>query len=139
MDYNDIYEKFLDLCGYDYTELPQTDELRYRLINNGVGLYNSKAKKYPDVLQGGIKCDNSTETINKYLNETDLLVLVYFMCFITASNKYMEYTSLWGTVANETGLKDYKANCSAKKSAVDYFKKQIDTLIEDEIISFDFD
>ena len=68
MDYNDIYEKFLDLCGYDYTELPQTDELRYRLINNGVGLYNSKAKKYPDVLQGGIKCDNSTETINKYLN-----------------------------------------------------------------------
>ena len=32
MDYNDIYEKFLDLCGYDYTELPQTDELRNNLM-----------------------------------------------------------------------------------------------------------
>lgn len=137
MDYNEIYAKFLDLCGYDYDELPPTDELRYRLINNGVALYNSKAKKYNDILKGGVKCDNSTETIDKELDEIDLLVLVYFMCYITASNKYMEYTSLWSPVSNESGLKDYKSNCSAKKSAVEYFKNQITTLIEDEIVTFD--
>lgn len=137
MDYNEIYEKFLDLCGYDYAELPQDDESIYKLIKNGVALYNNRAKKYPDILQGKVKCDNETETIDVELPETDLLVLVYFMCFIVASNKYTEYTSLWGTIANETGLKDYKSNCLAKQQAVDYFKNQINTLIEDEIISFD--
>lgn len=136
MDYNVIYDKFLNLSGYDYAELPQDDESIYRLINNGVALYNSKAKKYPDILQGKVKCDNLNETLDVELEETDLLVLVYFMCFIVASNKYTEYTSLWGTIANETGLKDYKSNCSAKKEAMDYFKNQIDSLIEDEIISF---
>lgn len=138
MSYDEIYEKFLDLCGYDISELPQEDVLIYRLINNGVGLYNRKAKKYSDILQGDVVCDNETETINKKLNEVDLLILAYFMCFITASNKYLEYTSLWGTVANETGIKDYKSNCASKKDAINYFENQIKSLIEDEIVSFNY-
>lgn len=137
MDYNTIYEKFISLSGYDYSELPKTDELRYILINNGVALYNSKAKKYSDILQGGVVCDDDSETINKDLKELDLMILGYFMAFITASNKYAEYTAVWDTMANETGLKDYKAQCSAKESMVKYFRNQIDTLIDDEIDTFD--
>lgn len=106
------------------------------LLIMGLPYITVRQKKYPDILQGKVKCDNLNETLDVELEETDLLVLVYFMCFIVASNKYTEYTSLWGTIANETGLKDYKSNCSAKKEAMDYFKNQIDSLIEDEIISF---
>lgn len=137
MNYDLIYEKFSDLCGYDYSELPQNDEMRYRLINNGVALYNSKAKKYSDILQGGVTCDDGTETINKELHEVDLLIVAYFMSHITASNKYMEYTALWSTMANETGIKDYKAQCQAKESAILYFKNKIEELIDDEISTFD--
>lgn len=137
MDYNIIYEKFLSLCGYDYSDLPQSDVLIHRLINNGVALYNSKAKKYTDILEGKVVCDDNTETINKELGETDLLILVYLMCEIVATNKYMEYTSLWGTVAHETGIKEYKAQCSARESAINRFKNQVTMLIEDEITTFD--
>lgn len=136
MTYDTIYEKFLDLCGYDCSDLPQTDEMRYRLINNGVGLYNNKARKYSDILQGRVKCDNATETINVELDEVDLLILVYFMCSITASNKYLEFTSLWSTVAHETGLSDYNTQCKAKEGAVKFFNQQIDMLIDDSISTF---
>lgn len=137
MTYDIIYEKFCSLSGYNVSELPQTDELRYRLINNGVALYNSKARKYCDILQGGVICDDSTELVNIELEELDLQVLAYFMAFITASNKYTDFTALWDTMANETGLKDYKSQCSVKEGTVKFFKSQIENLIEDEISTFD--
>lgn len=136
MDYDVIYEKFLDLCGYDYAELPQTDALRYRLINNGVDLYNQKAKKYESRLQGNIICDDDTESINKKLTSTELMILAYFMCKIIATTKYTEFTSLYGVVASEMGLKDYKAQCTARESTISYYEKQINNLVEDEIDSF---
>lgn len=136
MDYDLIYEKFLDLCGYDYAELPQTDAMRYRLIHNGVDLYNQKAKKYEGRLQGNVICDDDTESINVKLTSTELMILAYFMCKIIATTKYTEFTSLYGVVANEMGLKDYKAQCTARENTINYFNKQIDNLIEDEIDTF---
>ena len=32
--YNELYETFLLNCGYDFDELPQTDEMRYMMIRN---------------------------------------------------------------------------------------------------------
>lgn len=137
MTYDTIYDKFVFLSGYDYSELPQTDELRYRLINNGVALYNSKARKHSDILQGGIACDDDSETINIELNELDLMLVGYFMAFLIAQQKYIEYTSLWATFANETGIKDYKAQCSSREGTIKRFEDKIESLIEDEICTFD--
>lgn len=138
MDYNEIYKSFLDNSGYDYSDLPQIDELRYSLIRNAISLYNAKAKKYPEILGTKIIANDKNETINRELNDTQLLVLVYMMCYITARKIYTEYTALWDTVANETGVKDYNSNCKAKKSAMENFKSMIDDIIEDEIVDFDY-
>jgi hypothetical protein len=58
------------------------------------------------------------------------------MCVTTASTKYTEFTSLWSATANETGLKDYKAQVSAREYTIDYFKNEINALVEDEIDTF---
>ena len=44
--YNELYETFLLNCGYDFDELPQTDEMRYMMIRNACRIYNQQAKKY---------------------------------------------------------------------------------------------
>lgn len=136
MDYDVIYEKFLVLCGYDYAELPQTDEMRYRLIQNGVDMYNQRVKKHGQRFQGNIMCDDDTETIDTKLTSTELDILAYCMCKIVATTKYVEFTSLYGVVASEMGLKDYKAQCTGREYTINYFSQQIDKHIEDEIDSF---
>lgn len=136
MSYDEIYEKFLDLCGYDNDELPQIDELRYRLIRNGVAKYNQQAKKYDSRFKTNIVCDDTTESIDKDLNETELTILAYAMCGIVAHTKYMEFVSLYGVVASEMGLKDYKAQCSAREYMINFYKEQMEKTIEDEIDSF---
>lgn len=136
MDYDVIYQKFLDLCGYDNSELPQSDVMRYRLIHNGVDAYNQKAKKHDGRLQTNVQCDDDTETINKKLTSTELMVLAYIMSSITASTKYNEFVSLWGVMANELGIKDYKAQCTAREYTIKYFEDKVSALVEDEIDTF---
>lgn len=136
MDYSEIYERFLDLCGYDYDELPQTDALRYRLIQNGVSAYNQKAKKYSGRLTGDVQCMDDMEALNKPLTSTELDILCYMMCKILAMNKYTEFTSLYGTFCNEMGLKDYKAQVDGRQYTIKYYESEIDRLIEDEIDTF---
>lgn len=136
MDYDVIYIKFLSLCGYDYTELPQTDEMRYLLIHNGVDMYNQRVKKYDNRLQGNVQYDDNTETLNKELNSIELDILAYCMCKVVATSKYVEFTSLYGVISSEMGLKDYKAQCTAREYTINYFSGQIDKLLEDEIDSF---
>ena len=41
--YNELYETFLLNCGYDFDELPQTDEMRYMMIKNACRRYNQQA------------------------------------------------------------------------------------------------
>lgn len=134
--YDELWESFLQVCGYDYSELPQTDERRYILIKNTVRLYNQKAKKYEGRIKGNIKGDDDMEELNVALNDTEILIFSYLMSHLFATNKYTEFTSVWGVFAKETGLKDYKAQCSAREYTIEKFEKEANRLIEDEIDSF---
>lgn len=134
--YDDIWESFLENCGYDRSEMPKLDELRYSMIKNATRLYNQKAKKYENRIQGEIECDDYMETLNKKLSDTELLIFTYILATVFLKNKYTEFTSIYGVFAKETGMKDYKAQCDARQYVIEMYDNKATQLIEDEIDSF---
>lgn len=135
--YDEIWETFLQVCGYDNSEVPQDDARRYILIKNGVKFYNQKASKYEGRIQGNIETDDNLETLNVKLDDTELLILANILSFIFAKNKYTEFTSIYSVFAKETGFTNYKAQCQGRENTINMFSNEIDRLIEDEIDSFE--
>lgn len=136
ISYDDIYESFLLNCGYDFDELPQTDIARYRVIKNAVMHYNQLAHKYEGRIQGNIKCDDSSESINVALTDTELLILAYIIAENIARTKLVEFNSIYGTYSAELGFKDYKAQCEIRQYTIDTFKNKYMDLIHDQIDTF---
>lgn len=134
--YDQIYECFLENCGYDFSELPQTDERRYSLINNAVSYYNQKARKYEGRIQGDINCDDILECLNVKLNSTELMILANIIALIFSKNKLVEFSSVYGVFAKEMGLKNYQAQVSARQYIIDKYEREVARLIEDEIDTF---
>lgn len=134
--YDEIFECFLENCGYDRSEIPQSDDRRYSMIRNSVSLYNQKAKKYEGRIQGDIICDDFMESLNKKLTSTELLILANILASVFCKSKLTEFTSIYGVFAKEMGFKDYKAQVSARESDVKRYEDEVSRLIEDEIDSF---
>lgn len=134
--YNELYETFLLNCGYDFDELPQTDEMRYMMIKNACRRYNQQAKKYSNRMTSNVVCDDITESLNVVLTSNEVLIFAYMMAEILASTKLVEFTSLWSTFSKETGIKDHKSQVDARKHTVEMFKQKYTTIIEDEIDTF---
>lgn len=135
--YDDIWECFLENCGYDYSEIPQADERRYSMIRNAINYYNQKAKKYEGRIVGNIICDDVMEILNRQINSTELLIIANILGYIMCRNKLVEFTSVYGTFAKEMGFKDYKAQVEGRQREIDRYEEEINRLIEDEIDSFD--
>jgi hypothetical protein len=135
--YDDIWETFLTICGYDSSELPQEDEKRYLLIKSGLRLYNQLADKYENRIQGNLEMNDTSETLNIELKDTEILIFVNLMASVFAYNKYTEFTSIWSTFTKETGIVAYRAQCQAREYTVQSFKDEATRLIEDEIDSFE--
>lgn len=135
--YDEIWESFLENCGYDRSEIPSIDELRYSMIKNAIRLYNQQAKKYENRIQGDIKCDEYMESLNVSLTNDELLIFTYILATVFLKNKYAEFTSIYGVFAKETGMKDYKAQCDARQYVIEMYQNKATQLIEDQIDSFD--
>lgn len=135
--YDEIWETFLQVCGYDSSEVPQTNALRYILIKNAIRLYNQKAKKYEGRIQKDIISNDDFEELNKQLTSTEILIVANILSGLFARNKYTEFASVWGVFAKEASFKDYKAQCSAREYTIAQFENEVDRLIEDEIDSFE--
>lgn len=134
--YNELYETFLLNCGYDFDELPKTDEMRYMMIRNAARKYNQQAKKYSNRMTHDIVCDDVTESLNVELTSNELLVFAYMMAEILASTKLVEFTSIYAVYSKEMGFKDYNAQVQARQYTVDMFKNKYTSIIEDEIDTF---
>lgn len=134
--YDEIWECFLENCGYDYSEIPQTDERRYSMIKNAISYYNQKAKKYEGRITGNIICDDIMETLNKKINSIELLIMANILGYILCKNKLVEFTSVYGTFAKEMGFKDYKAQLDGRQMEVKRYEDEVSRLIEDEIDTF---
>lgn len=134
--YNELYETFLLNCGYDFDELPQTDEMRYMMIKNACRIYNQQAKKYSNRMTSNVVCDDITESLNVVLTSNEVLIFAYMMAEILASTKLVEFTSIWSVYSKETGFKDYSAQVNARQYTIDRFKQKYTAIIEDEIDTF---
>ena len=135
--YDDIWETFLTICGYDYSELPQEDIKIYLLIKSGLRVYNQLADKYENRIQGNLEMNDASETLNIKLEDTEMLIFVNLMASVFAYNKYTEFTSVWSTFTKETSITNYRAQCQAREYTVQCFKDEATRLIEDEIDSFE--
>lgn len=134
--YDEIWECFLENCGYDYSEIPQTDERRYSMIKNAINYYNQKARKYEGRITGNIICDDFMESLNKKLSSIELLIVANILGYILCKNKLVEFTSVYGTFAKEMGFKDYKAQVEGRQVEVKRYEDEVNRLIEDEIDTF---
>ena len=134
--YNELYETFLLNCGYDFDELPQTDEMRYMMIKNACRRYNQQAKKYSNRMTSNVVCDDITESLNVVLTSNEVLIFAYMMAEILASTKLVEFTSIWSVYSKETGFKDYKAQVDARKYTIEEYRRKYTAIIEDEIDTF---
>ena len=137
LTFDTIWEKVINVSGYDNSELPQTDNQIHQVINLGIDLYNKYANKYEGRLQGIIDYDNDSESINLELDSTNLLILSYLIASVIASNKVSEFTDVWGTFAKEAGITNYNAQVNARQERQHEFENKAISLIEDLIDSFD--
>ena len=137
MTFDTIWEKVINVSGYDNSELPQTDNQIHQVINLGIDLYNKYANKYEGRLQGIIDYDNDSESINLELDSTNLLILSYLIASVIASNKVSEFVDVWSVFAKEAGITNYNAQVKARQERQHEFENKAISLIEDLIDSFD--
>ena len=137
LTFDTIWEKVINVSGYDNSELPQTDNQIHQVINLGIDLYNKYANKYEGRLQGIIDYDNNSESINLELDSTNLLILSYLIASVIASNKVSEFTDVWGTFAKEAGITNYNAQVNARQERQHEFENKAISLIEDLIDTFE--
>ena len=137
LTFDTIWEKVINVSGYDNSELPQTDNQIHQVINIGIDLYNKYANKYEGRLQGIIDYDNDSESINLELDSTNLLILSYLIASVIASNKVSEFTDVWGTFAKEAGITNYNAQVNARQERQHEFENKAISLIEDLIDTFE--
>ena len=137
LTFDTIWEKVINVSGYNNSELPQTDNQIHQVINLGIDLYNKYANKYEGRLQGIIDYDNDSESINLELDSTNLLILSYLIASVIASNKVSEFTDVWGTFAKEAGITNYNAQVNARQERQHEFENKAISLIEDLIDTFE--
>lgn len=137
LTFDTIWEKVINVSGYDNSELPQTDNQIHQIINLGIDLYNKYANKYEGRLQGIIDYDNDSESINLELDSTNLLILSYLIASVIASNKVSEFVDVWSVFAKEAGITNYNAQVKARQERQHEFENKAISLIEDLIDSFD--
>ena len=137
LTFDTIWEKVINVSGYNNSELPQTDNQIHQVINLGIDLYNKYANKYEGRLQGIIDYDNDSESINLELDSTNLLILSYLIASVIASNKVSEFTDVWSVFAKEAGITNYNAQVKARQERQHEFENKAISLIEDLIDSFD--
>lgn len=127
--YDQIWECFLENCGYNRNDLPQTDERRYAMINNAKDYYNNIIQNYKESYQYNLQCDDIIETLNVELSSDELLIFANILKLIFLRNKYTEFCSTWSIFSKELGISNYKAQSDAKLQLVKDQENDIYNLI----------
>lgn len=135
--YDDIFESFLRICGYDYSEIPKTDNERYSMIQSAIKEYNSLVYDYEGKLRKDLMGDNISETLsfisepNSILTNQEFKLIIHIMCKFFLEFKFTEFSSVWGTFTKETGIKDYKAQTTARLDTIGFHESRIDQILYD--------
>lgn len=120
--YDQIWTTFLNNCKVSDIDLPQTPEKIYEIIRNGVMHFNNR-------LREDIVCDDSTETLNRELNNDYLLILAHYIRLIFLINQKTYFESLWQPFAKDVGLKNFSTQLKSLETSIAEEERTIDRLI----------
>lgn len=123
--YDTIWRCFYDFSGVEKSSLPQTDDGKYILINNGCMHYNTLIDKG----ETKIKCDDYMENINMVLDDDRLLLLAYCMKYRFLENEDVRFKQMWQPFSNDVGQKFYREQISGRKETLDNTKAEITRLL----------
>lgn len=120
--YDEIYSEFLTNTETENINLPSSTEKIYKYINGAVRLFNNR-------LQTDIKCDDNAETLNKDLDDNELLILAHFLRLMFLKNQLTYFTTLYSPFEKDIGVRNFQSQSKALESIVENEKNTIDELI----------
>ncbi|NOL36848.1 hypothetical protein [Bacillus safensis] len=128
--YDQIWQCFLDNCKTSDINLPSDDEGIYSQIKNASLLFNNRFR------DNRITCDNDTETVDRLLNEDDLLILGNYIRLVFLKNELTAYSSTWQPFSKDIGTTHFSAQIKALESQVNEQQRTIDKIIFNTEVDF---
>ncbi|MHC9080412.1 hypothetical protein [Bacillus altitudinis] len=128
--YDQIWQCFLDNCKTSDINLPSDDEAIYSQIKNASLLFNNRFR------DNRIKCDDDTETVDRLLNEDDLLILGNYIRLVFLKNELTSYSSIWQPFSKDIGATHLSAQIKALESQVNEQQRTIDKIIFNTEVDF---
>ena len=119
--YSEIYKEFITNCATDDINLPNTDEKRYIAIQSAIRYFNNRTGL-------NIKCDNTTETIDKELEDSELLLVTNYLRLAFLKNQLTHITTIFQPFQKEIGIKSYQNTCNSFKAQIEEQKYTIDEI-----------
>jgi len=127
--YNEIWKTFLNNCKVSDIDLPQTDEQRYEAIRNAVLHFNNR-------LREDVKCDDSTETVDRKLSDDHLLILAHYIRLIFLINQKTFYESLFQPFSQDVGIRNYNTQMNSLQKSIERQEELIEKLILNMAVDF---
>jgi len=120
--YDDVWTSFMENGQFAEIDLPKSDEKIYSTIQNAVKHFNNK-------MGTSYKCDNTTETLNVELTDSQLIILAYFIKIIFRKNQLSSFQSLYQPFQADMGFKNYSAQLNSIKASIEDDEETLRKLI----------
>lgn len=127
--YNEIWKTFLNNCKVSDIDLPQTDEQRYEVIKNAVLHFNNR-------LREDVKCDDSTEMVDRKLNGDHLLILAHYIRWSFLINQKTFLESLFQPFSHDVGIRNFKSQMDSLEKSIEKEEEIIEKLILNMAVDF---
>lgn len=110
--YDDIWKEFLVNCRTDDINLPNTQEKIRDIIVSAVKHYNNRVST-------NIHCDNDTETLDKELDDNELIIIAHYIRLTFLKNQLTDFSTIWTPFSGDIGIKNTQAQLNSLKYLVD--------------------
>lgn len=117
-----VWQTFLLNCEMESIELPNTDDRIYQTIQNAILFFNNR-------FADNLKADELTETLNRELNDSHLLILAHYIKLAILKNKQIVYVTTWQPFQKEIGLKNYSYQVKYLSELIDKQAEDIESMI----------
>lgn len=134
--FDDIYTAFMDITRVDEFMLPQTPEGKYALLEQGIYNYSIYFDNAKD-----IDFDRETEELTCItdIEISDVLLIINYMKLIILKKINEEFISTYDVLVDDIGIRNYKSQADAKRTAVNEQQIYINNMILKLSDDFDYD
>ncbi|ETT49346.1 hypothetical protein BSK66_26740 [Paenibacillus odorifer] len=120
--YDEIYTEFITNTKTDNINLPKTNTQMYNSIHSAIRHYNVR-------LRDDLSFNDESETVDRTLNNDELILISHYLRLSFLENQWIEYTTTWNPFEKDIGIKNYQSQNKAMQSLVELEKKEIEAII----------